>query len=150
MHMNGFTLTKEEEENAQTRAEAWVKRLDAVLSMDLPFHKVGLAHLTCTLIAPTREMYLETLSRIPEEEMHRLFEKAAALGVGIELNESFNHYTEDEWKLILRPYRIAKSHGCKFYLGSDAHTVKGLGYAMQKHQRMVEDLGLTEEDKFTI
>ena len=150
MHMNGFTLTKEEGENAQTRAEAWVKRLDAVLSMDLPFHKVGLAHLTCTLIAPTREMYLETLSRIPEEEMHRLFEKAAALGVGIELNESFNHYTEDEWKLILRPYRIAKSHGCKFYLGSDAHTVKGLEYAMQKHQRMVEDLGLTEEDKFTI
>ena len=79
-----------------------------------------------------------------------LFEKAAALGVGIELNESFNHYTEDEWNLILRPYRIAKSHGCKFYLGSDAHTVKGLEYAMQKHQRMVEDLGLTEEDKFTI
>lgn len=150
MHMKGFTLTSEEEENAKTRALAWVKRLDAVLSMDLPFHKVGIAHLTCTLIAPTREMYLETLSLIPEKEMHRLFEKAAALGVGIELNETFRDYSEEEWALVLRPYRIAKSHGCKFYLGSDAHTVKGLDCAMQKHKRIVDDLGLTEEDKFVI
>ena len=150
MHMKGFTLTAEEEENAQTRAFAWVKRLDAVLSMDLPFHKVGIAHLTCTLIAPTREMYLETLSLIPEEEMHRLFKKAAALGVGVELNEAFRNYTEEEWELILRPYRIAKSHGCKFYLGSDAHTVKGLDCAMQKHSRIVDDLSLTEEDKFIV
>lgn len=150
MHMKGFTLTSEEEENAKTRALAWVKRLDAVLSMDLPFHKVGIAHLTCTLIAPTREMYLETLSLIPEKEMHRLFEKAAALGVGIELNETFCDYSEEEWALVLRPYRIAKSHGCKFYLGSDAHTVKGLDCAMQKHKRIVDDLGLTEEDKFVI
>ena len=150
MHMKGFTLTAEEEENAQTRALAWVKRLDAVLSMDLPFHKVGIAHLTCTLIAPTREMYLETLSLIPEEELHRLFEKAAALGVGIELNEAFRNYTEEEWEVVLRPYRIAKSHGCKFYLGSDAHTVKGLDCAMQKHKRIVDDLSLTEEDKFVV
>ena len=150
MHMQGFTLAPEEEKNAQTRSEAWVKRLDAVLSMDLPFHKVGIAHLTCTLIAPTREMFFETLSLIPVQEMHRLFKKAAALGVGIELNFAFNNYTDDEWELILQPYKIAKSHGCKFYLGSDAHTVGGLLGAKNKFERIIKDLNLTEDDKFTL
>ena len=71
-HMKGYTLFEEESANAQTRANAWVKRLDAVLDMDLPFHKVGIAHLTCGLIAPTREEYLEVLRLLPEEEMERL------------------------------------------------------------------------------
>ena len=150
MHMSGYTLTLEDGETAQKRADAWVKRFDSVLSADLPFHKVGIAHLTCTLIAPTREMFLETLALLPEEEMYRLFRKAAELGVGIELNFSFNNYTDEEWELNLRPYKIAKACGCKFYLGSDAHTVGGLNGAIKKFERMVDDLGLTEEDKFIV
>lgn len=145
MHMNGFTLTDAEGQNAQTRASAWVTRLDAVLSMDLPFYKVGIAHLTCSLIAPQREMYLETLSLLPDEEMYRLFTKAAKLGVGIELNENLKAGEEE---IVLRPYRIAKACGCKFYLGSDAHTVGGLGGAMKKFQTMIDALALTEDDKF--
>ena len=150
MHMTGYTLSLEEGASAQSRADAWVKRLDAVLAMDLPFFKVGIAHLTCTLIAPTREIFFEALSLIPEAEMYRLFKKAAALGVGIELNFSFNNYTDEEWALQLQPYRIAKACGCKFYLGSDAHTVGGLNGAMKKFERMIDDLGLTEDDKFLL
>lgn len=81
-HMRGYTLSEEELQNAETRAIAWVKRLDAVLSMPLPFHKIGLAHLTCGLIAPTREEYREVLQHLPAAEMERLFKKAATLGVG--------------------------------------------------------------------
>ena len=147
MHMTGFTLNSEEEKDAKSRADAWIKRLDAVLSMDLPFHKVGIAHLTCTLIAPQTDMYHEVLSLLPEKEMYRLFTKAAALGVGIELNDGLNTGEEE---LVLRPYRIAKECGCKFYLGSDAHTVGGLQGAMQKFTKIVDALSLTEDDKFLI
>lgn len=56
--------------------------------MDLPFHKIGLVHLTCGLIAKPREKFLETLELIPSEEMQKIFQKAALLGVGIELNAS--------------------------------------------------------------
>ena len=86
--MKGFTLTAEEEENAQTRALAWVKRLDAVLSMDLPFHKIGIPHLTCGMISHKSGENIAVLREIPEKEMYRLFKQAAKVGVGIELNAS--------------------------------------------------------------
>ena len=34
----------------------------------------------------------------------------------------FKNFSEEEKETILRPYRIAKRCGCKFYCGSDAHT----------------------------
>ena len=147
-HMKGYTLFEEEIANAQTRANAWVKRLDAVLNMDLPFHKVGIAHLTCGLIAPTREEYLEVLRLLPEGEMARLFKKAAELGVGIELNSGDMNFAEEEADIVLRPYRIAKACGCKFYCGSDAHHPAGLDKAKSIFERAVDMLGLQEEDKW--
>lgn len=96
LHMKSLTSFPEEIEDAQGRAKLWVKRLEALLSKDLPFHKVGIAHLTCTLIAPTREEYLQVLHLLPEADMERLFTKAAALGVGIELNASDMSFPEED------------------------------------------------------
>lgn len=149
-HMKGYTLSEEESANAKNRANAWVERLDAVLEMDLPFRKIGIAHLTCSLIAPTREEYIEVLKLIPQKEMKRLFEKAAGLGVGIELNSSDMNFTEEEADVVLRPYRIAKQCGCKFYCGSDAHHPNTLDRAKAIFERAVDLLELTEEDKFII
>ena len=58
--------------------------------------------------------------------MHSLFKKAADLGVGIELNSFDMNFAEEEAETVLRPYRIAKKCGCKFYLGSDAHSAAAL------------------------
>ena len=118
--------------------------------MELPFRKIGLAHLTCGLIAPKREEYLETLSLIPEKDMIRLFEKAARLGVGIELNLDDMAFSVGEEELVLRPYRIAKKQGCKFYLGSDAHHPKHFEKAVVYFNRAIDLLELTEEDKFLL
>ena len=149
-HMKGYTLSEEESANARNRANAWVRRLDAVLGMDLPFHKIGIAHLTCGLIAQTREEYLEVLSLIPQEKMKELFQKAATLGVGIELNSGDMNFADNETDVVLRPYRIAKECGCKFYLGSDAHTPKRLDCAKAIFERALDILDFTEEDKFHI
>ena len=149
-HMKGFTLSNEEASDAQSRANAWVKRLNAVLDMDLPFHKIGIAHLTCALIAPTREEYIEVLKLIPNEEMERLFSKATRLDVGIELNSGDMGFGDAEADVVLRPYRIAKQCGCKFYCGSDAHHPKDFDNAKALFERAIDLLELTEEDKFII
>lgn len=147
-HMKGFTMSEEDSADAQSKAKAWVKRVDAVLNMDLPFKKIGLAHLTCVLISKSEEEYFDVLRLIPKDELIRIFTKAAALGVGIELNSTDAKYIErDE---VLRIFTTAKKCGCKFYFGSDAHHPDGLDRAKAIFEKSVDVLGLTEEDKFII
>lgn len=147
-HMKGYTLFEEEIATNQNRAKAWVNRFDKVLNMDLPFHKIGIAHLTCNLIAPTREELLDTIQLIPTDAMQRLFAKAAQLGVGIELNSDDMLFKDEEADVILRPYRIAKECNCKFYCGSDAHHPASLDAAKKVFERAIDVLELEETDKF--
>lgn len=149
LHMGGFTLERDQT-SEQIRAELWVQRFDALLEKDLPFHKIGIAHLTCSLFSPekTPESTLKCLSLIKDEDMKRLFSKAAKLGLGIELNVGAWELEENALPETLRPYRIAAECGCKFYLGSDAHAPAELSVA--NPARLVELLGLDETQKFKI
>lgn len=149
-HIGGFILSEEQAKCSESRARAWVERMDAVLDMELPFEKVGLAHLTCDLMAPTRKQYLQILELLPEKELERVFAKASRLGVGIELNACDMMFSEREAQTVLRPYGIAKRCGCKFYLGSDAHHPHELDGAGVLFEKAVERLGLEERDKFVI
>lgn len=150
-HMEGFTLFLEQLATPETRAKAWVEKFDALLAMDLPFEKIGIAHLTCGLIwKGDREKFVSTIDSIPADDMHRLFAKSAKLGVGIEINPGNMKYSEEEKDILLRPFRIAKEEGCKFYCGSDAHHPASFETARKWFERGIEDLGLTEEDKFIL
>ena len=144
MHMDGFTL--DGSENAEQRAKLWIDRFDGVLDMDLPFYKIGIAHLTCSLIY--RNHYIEVLNLISDSEYHRLFAKAAEKGVGIELNFPSLDLGDYEREPTLKPYRIAKEEGCKFYFGSDAHTPEGLDGAKKNFENIIDLLGFEEDDKF--
>ena len=151
LHMKGFTVSPEGKETPEERAILWVKRLDYLLNQPLPFRKIGIAHLACTLLAPaSREDYLKTLSLIPSEEMERLFTKAAELGVGIELNQSDMDFKDGEEDTVLRMFKIAKACGCKFYLGSDSHLPSEFVRTIEIFERAIDMLALTEEDKFHI
>ncbi len=150
MHMVGHAITVEEGSSPENRAKAWVERFEAFLNKDLPFKKMGLAHLTCGLIAPKREEYLRVLELLPEDKMTELFKKAAEVGVGIELNASDMDFAPEEAETVLRMYRIAKAQGCKFYMGSDAHHPKGFEKCDFVFNRAIDMLGLTEDDKFHI
>jgi hypothetical protein len=151
LHMTGFTISTEDAQSKERRAELWVSRLEGFLTMDLPFGKMGLAHLACPLInKESREAYLSTLDLIPTVEMERLFAKAAEVGVGIELNSADMRFTDEEEDRVLRMFRIAKYHGCKFYCGSDAHHPAGLVNSPAVFLRAIDRLGLQESDKFHI
>ncbi|MBE6611039.1 MAG: PHP domain-containing protein [Ruminococcaceae bacterium] len=148
MHMKGFTVRGDESD--EERAEIWCRRLEAVLRMDLPFHKVGIAHITSTGIQSENKGYLRILPMIPDAELHRLFGMAAKVGVGIELNHNWLASDEREMEIHLRYYRIAKEEGCKFYLGSDAHHPDVLLRAKKNFSKIVDALELTESDKFVL
>ena len=151
LHMTGFTLPVEYKESNEMRARLWVERLEALLSRDLPFHKIGIAHLACSLLdGRSRENYLKTLSLIPTEDMERVFTKATQVGCGIELNQYDTECSEEEADTVLRMFRVAKACGCKFYMGSDAHHPESLDKAKKSFEHAVERLGLEESDKFHI
>ncbi len=146
LHMNGFTC--EGREGVEERARLWCIRLDAVLHMDLPFEKVGIAHLTCGLMYPGH--LLEVLRAIPTDEYRRLFAHAAKVGVGIELNFNSFEFSGADLETVLLPYRIAREAGCRFYFGSDAHHPEGLAAAKTNFEHIVDLLNLTEENKFRL
>ena len=151
LHMTDFTITKEDAESNEARARLWVRRLDALLGMPLPFEKIGIAHLACGLIDQrSRQDYLDTLSLIPDGDMNRLFKKAASVGAGIELNLSDMTFRDGEEDFVLRPFRIAKACGCKFYLGSDAHHPKSFERCRPIFERAIDMLDLSEDDRFYI
>ena len=149
LHMGGFTL-ESAEATVEERAELYVKRLDALLDKNLPFEKIGIAHLTCSLIAPGDfENHMKVLDLIPDETFVRLFKRVQEKGAGVELNMDIFKYAEKDLDRVLRVYRIAKSCGCKFYIGSDAHSVGRLQAEKKNAERIIALLELEESDKFT-
>ena len=151
LHMKGFTIDEADFNDNETRAKLWEKRLDVLLNMDLPFHKIGIPHPACDLISPkSRKDYLDTLNLISDDVFERIFTKIAKLGCGLEINYGDMWFSEDETDIILRPFKIAKKCGCKFYLGSDSHRPQQFIEAIIAFNRAIDLLGLTEEDKFIL
>ena len=132
-------------------AGRWVRRMRALLDSGLPYHKVGIAHPVCPLMnKKSREDYLETLSLIGDDDLHEIFARASSLGVGIEINSDDMRFEDNEADTVLRVFRVAKEHGCKFYLGSDAHYRSQFAKAIEVFDRAINLLGLTEDDKFIV
>ena len=55
LHLSGITCRGDED--MPQRAKLWCDRLDYVLEQDLPFHKIGIAHLTDTGIMAGRAIW---------------------------------------------------------------------------------------------
>lgn len=150
MHMMGFTIY-EEDNTTEGRAKLWLNKLEALLSMDLPFHKIGIAHLACILIDRTsNEDKNKVLNLLKDKDLERVFAKAAKLGVGIELNACDFSVSLNDLEPVLRIFRIAKRQGCKFYLSSDAHHPNNFAGVKEIFEKVIDLLELTEDDKFYI
>lgn len=149
MHLTGFTV-ENYVKSSETRSALWTARFAALLEKDLPWHKVGIAHLTTSHIDPDGD-FIEAIKLVPDDTLYTLFKKSAMLGCGIELNFDPLSFEGERLHQLLRPYKIAKEAGCKFYLGSDFHGLRsweGEPPQFAGFRRMLDALGLTEEDKF--
>jgi len=148
MHMNGL-VRPAGIDTPKKMARLLEDRLENLLMLDLPFEKIGIAHLTCKV------MYSEGCASdvgavVDESRLLRIFEGYAKAGSGIELQA----YSFREWDTRrednLRIYRIAKAAGCKFYLGSDAHHPDWMEAVPDRLPQVIDALGLTENDRYTI
>ena len=149
MHLAGISVPDREIPLSE-RAELFVKRFQVLLDSDLPMHKTGLAHMTDSGLAPTWEAHIKVVDLIPDEAFLDLFRQTQQKGLGIELNFRVNRYSPEELCRILRPYRLAKECGCKFYLGSDAHSPDAFEGMRENFEQIVDLLALEETDKFLL
>lgn len=149
-HMQPYTLA-ECDRPIGKRARAYLNRLRGILDMELPFDKIGIAHFTDSLTAAEGEHdHIDVISMMPTDELTDIFGRMAHLGIGIELNFDPDGYSGADLEEILRPYKIASECGCKFYLGSDAHTVGDSGVRLGKFEKAIELLSLEEDQKYHI
>lgn len=147
LHLVGNTV-KTKILTPQEGAEIWLNRIEALLNTDMPWHKTGIAHLTCGHIFGNRTP--EVISLLRDNALEKIFCDCARKGVGIELNLKTLSLSREEKDILLRPYYIAKDCGCKFYLGSDAHKVEALKSAKENFENIITLLDLQETDKFIL
>lgn len=156
LHMKGFTIDAsvgmgDDPEAVKIRTDLYVERFRRLLAADLPFEKVGIAHLSCGLVCKDPPgSILKVLRGISDATFRELFTDTAKKGMGVELNFNPFLFDGDDREAQIRPYRIAKECGCRFYLGSDAHHPASLDSAPTRFAEIIRLLGLTEEDKFRI
>lgn len=144
LHMDTFTVPRDLAPSAEVHKKLYLERMDILLKADLPYGKTGLAHPTCSLACKADPVRMFDL--ITDREYEEMWKRVRDKGMGVEINIG-ERYTPDELERIMRPYRIAKAVGCKFYLGGDAHMPDETRGLIRKFQKHVDILGLTEEDK---
>lgn len=138
-------------ESAPERKQCYMDRLNYLLSLDLPFEKCGLAHFTTGLVCKQDPVGVFRL--FSDEDYRSIFGKVAQVGMGVELNfygDWHNRPAEEDRAELLRPYRIAKEMGCKFYFGTDAHITEEIAGRRAFFEQVVDLLGLEESDKFPL
>ena len=151
-HMIDFTISAADAATPEGRARVLLDKMEVLFSRDLPWHKISLAHLTGPKLGGgDPNFHCEVLRLLQGERLTALFKKAAALGVGIELNTGTFHFgTDEEREAVIAFYALAKECGCKFTFGSDEHKSKGFAYHHQRAQDMADALGLEETDIFRV
>ena len=151
LHMPGFAYLAEDGDTVEKRAAVFTRRFEQFLQLNVPYHKVGLAHITCPLIMPENDQYVKVLNCVTDATFAELFSGCAEKGCGVEINLPLRQLTDEAIReSCLRPYRIAKEQGCKFYVGSDSHHPKGFVDVCDKFRLAADMLGLTENDQFVL
>ena len=151
LHMPGFTYMPEDGDTVEKRARVFIRRFEQFLHQPLPYRKVGLAHITCPLIMREENRYLQVLDCISDQTFAELFDGCAEVGCGVEINLPLQQLTDEAMReTCLRPYRIAKEQGCKFYVGSDSHHPAGFDGVCDKFRLAAQLLELTENDQFIL
>lgn len=79
--------------------------------MDLPFDKIGIAHLARSLIAPNG-LWHEVLDGVTDAQYIDMFQKVARCGAGVEIRAddfAFSQKTPEEVHRVLRIFDLLRS-----------------------------------------
>ena len=148
MHMDGL-VRPEGVDGVRNIAALVLRRLHELLTLDLPWENIGIAHLSgdCMYYEGSIADVLDAMDR---SKLESVFFGLARKGAGIELNAGAFKEWDCRRDVFFKFYDMAMRAGCKFYLASDAHFAENLG-GINKHLRKIIDyLGLSEEQKYSI
>ena len=148
MHMKGL-VRPAGVDTPKKMARLVEDRLERLLERDLPFEKIGLAHLTGSLMFAEGSV-ADVVAEMNEGRLLRIFKGYAEAGAGIELNASCFEGWEGREEEMLKVYRAAREAGCKFYGCSDAHAVAELDSVPRVLPDVIRSLGLTEAHQYQI
>lgn len=148
MHMKGL-VRPEDVDTPKKMADCVTDRLENLLNLDLPFEKIGIAHLTGHLMFAEGSV-ADVIREMDSKRLERIFRGYAEAGAGIELNASSFPEWETRSEDLLSIYRVAKEAGCKFYACSDAHAIEQLNVVPNLIPEIAKRLGLTEDDQYRI
>ena len=90
------------------------------------------------------------LEAIPDGVWLDMFAKTEKLGMGVELNAKNNEYSPEDFERVLRVYRLAVEAGCQFYGATDAHHPAHIEPRRENCLKLIDALGLTEDQKFRV
>ena len=131
-------------------AALYMDHFEDLTQLDLPWKKVGIAHLTVSLVYPGENLY-RVLDALDSSRIRACLRFMAQHGAGIELNAGcFSADRKARADTFMGIYRIAKEEGCKFYCGSDAHAIRSLNNIDSNIPWPVEALGLDDTDRYRI
>lgn len=146
-HMEGF-VRPAECNTVEAVSELLIRRLEELLKLDLPWEKVGIAHLNDCIYMHGDE-YDNALMMIPEARLRSVFGGLARKGAGIELNASaFRPGWDQNGKGGYRLLKTALEENCKFYCASDSHECVNLEMIAARMRGAADTLGLTAGDLF--
>ena len=150
-HFHMIDFTRDKAINTEEAvAELFTQRLEELADMDLPWQKIGIAHLNGRLTFKEGD-YAKVFNIMDEARLRAVFAKMAARGAGIEINTScFPDGWREREKEQLRLFQIARDEGCLFYIGSDAHSNKSMETMLERARLVVDLLELTEEQRYRI
>lgn len=149
-HLQLTGKTIEADATLSDRAELYIRRLEKVLECGFDFSKVGIPHPASNHASPENP-FNELFDKIGRENVKYIFSRVAESGAGVEINSfdfNFDNKPSKHADAIIEFYGILKECGCRFYLGSDAHHPDALRRAPRSFETAVNELGLTEDDKF--
>ncbi len=145
LHQKGMTVPIDMPQTIEAYKTAYLDRMDNLLSRDdIPWHKTGLAH-PILRVTPFAKDHLMLYDAITDAEWEDMWIRVRNRGMGVEIN--IPYFTSESIERALRPYRIAKKVGCKFYLGGDAHSPEDSASVIARFRKQVDLLDLDEEDK---
>ncbi|MDD5597311.1 MAG: PHP domain-containing protein [Victivallaceae bacterium] len=142
-HMKGFVMQPSEETPAGVARH--------MVAFFVSAAKSGLPDILAHPFFPYgyTDLYDAAVNSLSDAEIIDVFSIAASNNIGIEINKCyFPHPQYKRFFSLETPVRIltlAKSAGCKFTLGSDAHSPDGFK-VLDKLQTFAKSLGLSEKD----
>ena len=139
-HMEGF-VRPPDVRTAKEVADLWMERYRGFLDLDLPWTRIGLAHVLNCCIG---EIETEFLSYLMREPLAELFTETAEKGIAMEINGS-SLFDGAAAEMHLELYGVMKECGCRFTMGSDAHGLERMS-TINKAFEFAEILGLDDDD----